>query len=201
VDKLPQVVKDELQRKTLDESRKMFKPVVADLKENINRIIDIKQMSIDILVENKDLLVEMFQKIGAREFVFIQHVSAVMGFILGVLQMLLWIILNSGGEECGAHHNSFHCWGGYVILPVSGLIIGFFTNWLGITMIFRPTEPHIICGGYVNIQGVFLKRQVQVSEELAKVVVKISSMRAGCWSMLLRQMASWTKFWKYMTRI
>merc|ERR1719478_1692543 len=74
--KLPQVVKDELQRKTLEESRKMFKPVVADLKENINRIIDIKQMSIDILCENKELLVEMFQKIGAREFVFIQHVSA-----------------------------------------------------------------------------------------------------------------------------
>lgn len=57
-------------------------------------------------------------------------------------------------------------------MPASGLIIGIFTNWLGINMIFKPVEPHLICGGYLNIQGVFLKRQVQVAEELAKVICK-----------------------------
>ena len=25
--------------------------------------------------------------------------------------------------------------------------------------IFRPVQPHIVCCGYVNCQGVFLKRQ------------------------------------------
>jgi len=57
-----------------------------------------------------------------------------------------------------------------VILPTSGLIIGYFTNWFGIKMIFRPVRPRIICGGYVNIQGVFLKRQRQVSEQMAAMV-------------------------------
>jgi len=171
---LPDGVKDELQKKVLEESQKMFDPVIQDLKENINTIIDIKQMAIDVLIENKPLLVEMFQRIGKREFTFIQHVAAVMGGIFGVMQMLMWVALNSGGDACpadGSNH-AFHCWGGFVILPVSGLCIGIFTNWLGITMIFRPVEAHIICGGYVNIQGVFLKRQVQVSEELATVICK-----------------------------
>merc|ERR1740138_1652740 len=148
----------------------MFQPVIDHLKTNINQIVDIKQMAIDVLVDNKPLLVEMFQEIGRREFVFIQHMAAVMGFVLGIIQMLLWIALNSGGDEAeckaiGSH--PFRCYAGFVVLPVSGLIIGYFTNWLGIPMIFRPVEPHIICGGYVNIQGVFLKRQQEVSKELA----------------------------------
>jgi len=123
-------------------------------------------------MEEKPLLVKMFLQIGKREFVFIQHVSAVMGFILGVVQMSLWILLNAGGDgKCsGVEGHSFRCWGGFVILPVSGLIIGYFTNWLGITMIFRPVEPKIVCGGYVNLQGVFLKRQQQVSKELASMI-------------------------------
>jgi len=169
---LPQKVKDELQVKVMEESQKMFHPVIQDLKQNINTIIDIKQMSIDVLVENKPLLVEMFQKIGEREFTFIQHVAAVMGFFLGVIQMMLWLGLNPADEPCPAGDSSFRCWGGFVILPLSGLIIGTFTNWLGITMIFRPVEPHMYCGGMVNIQGVFLKRQHQVAEELAKVICK-----------------------------
>jgi len=170
---LPENVKGELQKKVLEESQKMFHPVVQNLKQNINEIIDIKQMAIDVLVANKPLLVEMFQKIGEREFTFIQHVAAVMGFLLGVLQMMLWLLLNDGQGECDAATSSqFHCWGGFVILPVSGLCIGIFTNWLGITMIFRPVEPHIVCGGYINIQGVFLKRQVQVSEQLALMICK-----------------------------
>eukprot|EP00446_Apocalathium_sp_SHHI-4_P009758 CAMPEP_0177156960 /NCGR_PEP_ID=MMETSP0367-20130122/3003_1 /TAXON_ID=447022 ORGANISM="Scrippsiella hangoei-like, Strain SHHI-4" /NCGR_SAMPLE_ID=MMETSP0367 /ASSEMBLY_ACC=CAM_ASM_000362 /LENGTH=500 /DNA_ID=CAMNT_0018602445 /DNA_START=174 /DNA_END=1677 /DNA_ORIENTATION=- len=170
--RLPEVVKAELRTKVMEQSRVMFGPVIEDLKTNINRIIDIKQMAIDILVENKPLLVKMFLQIGQREFVFIQHVSAVMGFFLGALQMTFWIILNHGEEgHCqGAAGHSFRCWGGFVILPVSGLIIGYFTNWLGITMIFRPVEPKIVCGGYVNLQGVFLKRQQQVSAELAKMI-------------------------------
>ncbi|CAE7531435.1 unnamed protein product, partial [Symbiodinium necroappetens] len=55
-------------------------------------------------------------------------------------------------------------------LPVTGLVIGYFTNWLAITMIFRPVQPHIVCCGYVNCQGVFLKRQQEVSRELATMI-------------------------------
>jgi len=156
-EKLSEAVKDELQSKVIEESRNMFDPVIVDLKTNINTIVDIKEMAIEVLLENKPLLVEMFQEIGNREFIFIQHVAAVMGFVLGMIQMSLWLVMQNNAPE----------WAGYVILPVSGLIIGYLTNWLGITMIFRPVEPHLFCFGYVNIQGVFLKRQQEVSKELA----------------------------------
>merc|ERR1712156_988399 len=37
-------------------------------------------------------------------------------------------------------------------------------------MIFRPVQPHICCWGYVNMQGVFLKRQPEVSKQLTKMI-------------------------------
>jgi len=172
--RLPDMVKRELENRVLEQAPEMFNPVIADVKLNINQIVDVKQMAIQILIENKPLLVEMFQKIGSREFIFVQHFSAVLGFFCGVIQMLLWLVINNGHDEAECNDpqtkGAFHCWAGFLILPVSGLIIGYFTNWLGINLIFRPVWPHIICGGYVNIQGVFLKRQQQVAYEMTKMV-------------------------------
>eukprot|EP00429_Kryptoperidinium_foliaceum_P101239 CAMPEP_0176253318 /NCGR_PEP_ID=MMETSP0121_2-20121125/35954_1 /TAXON_ID=160619 /ORGANISM="Kryptoperidinium foliaceum, Strain CCMP 1326" /LENGTH=363 /DNA_ID=CAMNT_0017593091 /DNA_START=263 /DNA_END=1354 /DNA_ORIENTATION=+ len=171
---LPESVKEELRAKVLEESKYMFDPVIQDLKSRIHELVDFKEMAVEVLCEDKKLLVELFLRIGRKEFVFIQHISAVMGFVLGVFQMFLWIMLNAGGDgDChGAGKDSFRCWGGYLILPLSGLVIGYFTNWLGIKMIFRPVEPRVICNGYVNIQGVFLARQQEVSKELAVTVCK-----------------------------
>jgi len=151
--KLPDAVKNELQVAVLESSQEMFRPIITDLKRNVNQIFNIKQMAVDALVEDKPLLVKMFQEIGRKEFTFVLHVAAVMGFILGVVQMLIWKYV--------------HVWWS---LPLSGLIIGYFTNWLAITMIFRPVQPHVICGGYINVQGVFLKRQQQVSRELTNMI-------------------------------
>merc|ERR1712046_567143 len=84
-----------------------------------------------------------------------------MGFLLGLVQTALYIY-----NEKGPQYEYFD----YILLPVSGLIIGYFTNFLAIKMTFSPIEAHIICGGYVNVQGVFLKRQKEASIELAKLV-------------------------------
>eukprot|EP00933_Yihiella_yeosuensis_P048705 TRINITY_DN4505_c0_g1_i2.p1 TRINITY_DN4505_c0_g1~~TRINITY_DN4505_c0_g1_i2.p1 ORF type:complete len:481 (-),score=103.05 TRINITY_DN4505_c0_g1_i2:179-1621(-) len=152
---MPQAAKEELHIKVMEETRSMFRPVVDDIKQNINRIFNIKEMAVEALCEDKPLLVAMFQEIGRKEFTFVLHVAAVMGFFLGIIQMLLF--------------SYFHApWS----LPVSGLIIGYFTNWLAITLIFRPVMPHLLCGGYVNFQGVFLKRQQQVATELSTMICK-----------------------------
>jgi uncharacterized membrane protein YheB (UPF0754 family) len=52
-------------------------------------------------------------------------------------------------------------------LPVSGFIVGWLTNWLALKLIFRPLNP-IRLGPFV-LQGIFLKRQKEVSETFARV--------------------------------
>ncbi|CAE7279103.1 unnamed protein product, partial [Symbiodinium sp. CCMP2456] len=150
---LPDSVRQELNAKVMEQSVLMFRPVIEDLKQNVTKIFDIKQMAVEALIEDKALLVSMFQDISQKEFTFVLRVAAVMGFILGLVQMGVWRYI--------------HVWWS---LPVTGLVIGYFTNWLAITMIFRPVQPHIVCCGYVNCQGVFLKRQQEVSRELATMI-------------------------------
>merc|ERR1719331_903773 len=116
-----------------------FKPMHSDIKSNIHSILDIQQMSIDALVAKPKMMVDMFREVGAREFRFIQHVAAVMGFILGLVQTVLYVLNNNYWKKD---------WFDYVLLPVSGLIIGYFTNWLAIFLTFRPIEATMCCCGY-----------------------------------------------------
>lgn len=155
---VPDVVKKEINQKALEESTKLIDPIIVDVKKNIYQIFDIKDMCVYQLTSNKALLVQLFQEIGSREFKFILHVSAFMGFVLGCVQLVLWACLSDSREYA------------IFILPASGLVIGYLTNWLAIFMIFKPRSKHVCCCGYLNFQGVFMKRQKQVAEELSKML-------------------------------
>jgi uncharacterized membrane protein YheB (UPF0754 family) len=114
-------------------------------------------MAIDTMVNNPRTMVDIFRASGGRELSFIQHVGAVMGFILGLIQVVLYYYVTAA-------------WADYVILPVSGVIIGFFTNWLALWMTFRPIWPHHFCYGFCNFQGVFLKRQTAAAMQISKLI-------------------------------
>lgn len=158
---LPASVKAEVKVKILEDMKKSFGPMHDKIKQNLDTILNVQQMAIDKLVACPVMMVDMFRQTGKRELAFITHVAATMGFTLGVLQVGLYV-----WNDNSLHIDYFD----YVLLPVSGLIIGYFTNFLAIKMTFSPVEAHIMCGGYVNIQGVFLKRQKEASIELAKLV-------------------------------
>jgi uncharacterized membrane protein YheB (UPF0754 family) len=156
---VPASVKEEIALKCIEESMQLFEPIMNELKARIHEVFDLKEMCVKILESDLELIVSMFQHLGRREFKFIEHFSAVMGGALGLFQLGIFHASESLPP-------AVHFW----TLPVSGLIIGYMTNWLGINLIFRPVNPHILCGGYVNFQGVFLKRQYQVAGELSTMV-------------------------------
>lgn len=56
----------------------------------------------------------------------------------------------------------------YILLPVIAGLIGWFTNWIAVVMLFRPRNPVIIFG--MNFQGVFPKRQKYLAEQLGNLV-------------------------------
>jgi len=103
--------------------------------------------------------VNIFRGVAKRELSFITHVAAVMGFILGLVQVCIYIALKGKWPYTD-----------YILLPVSGLIIGYFTNWLALKMTFSPIWPHMMCNNYINIQGVFLKRQAEAAEQMATAI-------------------------------
>ena len=56
----------------------------------------------------------------------------------------------------------------FLIFPLVGALVGWFTNWLAILMLFRPREPVRILGW--TLQGVIPSRHSQLAERIADTV-------------------------------
>lgn len=150
---LPAKMKLELLNKAIDDSPAVIDGMMNDVKERVEELFDIEDMVIRALTRDKALLNNIFISCGYKELVFIRNSGAVMGGIFGFIQMIIWLFYPAD-------------W----MVPVFGLVVGTITNWLALKMIFRPINPHYLCG--IKIQGLFLQRQAEVSDEYARVIAK-----------------------------
>lgn len=125
--------------------------VLADLKENIHELLDIDRMMVEGLTEQPEMLNRIFLQCGEAEFKFIERSGFVFGFLFGLVQMVVW--------------NYYQHWW---LLPAGGLVVGYLTNFLALKLIFRPVHPVKI--GPFTLQGLFMKRQNEVSEQYAKIL-------------------------------
>ena len=56
----------------------------------------------------------------------------------------------------------------FLVFPAVGALVGWFTNWLAILMLFRPREPIRIF--WWSLQGVIPSRHAQLAERIADTV-------------------------------
>ncbi|UAA37930.1 DUF445 family protein [Paraneptunicella aestuarii] len=126
---------------------------ISDFKHNVTEILDIKELVVKQLVAHPELINEIFLKAGAKEFPFIERSGFYFGFLFGLPTMVFWYF--------------YQLWW---ILPLGGLIVGYATNWIAIKIIFEPKHPVKI--GPFTIQGMFLKRQKEVSEVYSEIIDK-----------------------------
>jgi uncharacterized membrane protein YheB (UPF0754 family) len=59
-------------------------------------------------------------------------------------------------------------WLSYILLPIIAAAIGWFTNWVAIKMLFHPRKKIRIL--FLDIQGIFPKRQYAMAEKIGKMV-------------------------------
>ena len=116
--------------------------------DNIADIMDLEHLVVGKFVQEKKLLVELFQTCGKVELAFVIRSGLVLGFLLGIIQMAVWV-----------------AWDPWWSLAVGGALVGYITNFIAIKSIFEPVDPvHL---GPFKIQGLFLTRQHEVSAEFA----------------------------------
>jgi uncharacterized membrane protein YheB (UPF0754 family) len=132
---------------------KVTTKILADIGDNIEDILDLKEIVVDTAERDKALIGRMFQTTGAPEFKFIKRSGAYFGLVFGVVQMFAWTF--------------YPAWW---VLPFFGFFVGYATNWLALKLIFEPIEPKKV-GPFV-IQGLFHKRQNEVSKEFADMLSK-----------------------------
>ena len=133
-------------------------------KEHIDRVLDLNTVVMDAFVRDKEVLIDLFQKVGRVELEFLVNSGFGFGFVLGLAQMGLWAVKP-------------HMW----TLPVAGALVGYVTNWIAIKLLFEPAEPVDVFGLF-EVQGLFESRQVEVSDEfgefMARRVLNSSSLLA-----------------------
>jgi uncharacterized membrane protein YheB (UPF0754 family) len=148
---LPNFVRERLIKRVQAEAPQVVAEVMKDLRSNIREVFDLKHMVISALLRDKLLLNRVFAEVGRKEFRFFGHSGLVFGFLIGLVQMVTWLFYQSP-------------W----ILPAFGLFIGFASDWLALQMLFHPKKPIKILG--LTYQGLFLKRQQEVSRDYARLV-------------------------------
>jgi len=122
------------------------------LQLHINTVLDLKELVVTSMVADRRLIVELFQKCGRMELTFLVDSGLWFGFLLGLIQMAVWMFYDSPWT-----------------LTAGGAVVGYITNWAALKCIFEPVEPTRF-GPFV-LQGMFLKRQREVSAEFADFFV------------------------------
>jgi uncharacterized membrane protein YheB (UPF0754 family) len=125
--------------------------VTDQIGDNIDQLLDVKLMVIRHIEEHPELANKIFYEVGKKELRFIIRFGGVFGFLAGLPAILIVEALPY-----------------WYVLPIVEAMIGYWTNWLAIWMIFEPVEPRKI--GPFKVHGLFLRRQEQAADVYADVI-------------------------------
>lgn len=149
----------------------IMRNMVSELTYSVEDLVDMRKMVVSKMENDRQLMVNLFQRVGKNEINFIWHISALIGFFFGLVQMVIWLFIDA--------HWTITFW---------AALWGLLTNWIAIWMVFNPVNPHPrrypqlftrISGfpyikpkigiGVYNFQGAFMKRQPEVSKQFAEI--------------------------------
>lgn len=150
-DNAGEVMQNKIRARVREEVLEVSRAIAMDMADDIEHILDIETTVLDAIERNRGLMGEMFYEVGRAEFKFIERSGLYFGFLLGLLQMTIWVLYPLP-------------W----ILPAAGFVVGYLTNWIAIKLVFAPREP--IKVGPITVQGLFHKRQNEVAEAFGRTV-------------------------------
>ena len=165
--KTPKTIRQSVYEAAEEILPEVVEEMMVDIKMHINELLDLKRLSVNILMKDKTLVNEIFLKCGRKEFKFIERSGFYFGFLFGFSQMII-----------------FYFFKPWWLLPLFGLIVGYITNWLAIKLIFEPRRPKKY--GPIVFQGLFQKRQQEVAKEYSEIISSRILTTEGLFEYMLR---------------
>lgn len=151
---IPESLRRRIISRVQKDSPAMVEQMMNEIKENLDKVFDLKSMIIANLTRDKQLLNRIFREAGEKEFKFIVHCGIYFGFGIGLLQVVAWALT----------HNIW-------VMPLFGLFVGWFSDWMALKMIFNPKQPTRYLWLF-EWQGLFLKNRRTVSAKYGQLVAK-----------------------------
>ncbi|WP_162500972.1 hypothetical protein [Nocardia panacis] len=149
---LPVQVRDMVHARVSQQLPEILRELTEELGNNIDQLLDVKQMVIRYFQARPQLLNQLFQVLGAKELRFMQNFGFYFGAPMGVALVGLLHVTH---------------WPVLAVLPIGGIVIGWVVNWVGINMIFAPAYPKWWCPWR---QGLLIKRQDEITAGYAELV-------------------------------
>lgn len=151
---------------------------VRDVQSDPDAVFDIRGVVVRGLASDPKVLVDLFESVGAKDLRFVVNSGLFLGGALGILQMFLWMV-----------------WSPWWSLALTGGLVGMVTDQLALNLIFLPVEPRRI--GPMTVQGLFLRRQAQVSEAFSSFLAANVLTGKQLWDELLSGSRS-ASFWRLL---
>ncbi|SHK48003.1 Uncharacterized membrane protein YheB, UPF0754 family [Marinobacter antarcticus] len=152
-DNLPLFLRRQIYQWAREQLPERVEDLVDDFGDDLDELVDLKALLSRELKQHPDLMNRIFKQAGSVELRSVINRGAVIGGILGCFLAPAWSVYPTP-------------W----LLPVGGFVIGFITNWLAINLIFAPLKPRRFL--FWKIQGLFLRRQPEISDIWAKLVAE-----------------------------
>ncbi|MEA1081961.1 hypothetical protein [Marinobacter qingdaonensis] len=152
-DNLPLFLRRRIYQWAREQLPSRVEELVEDFGDDLDDLVDLKALLSRELVKHPDLMNRIFKQAGAVELQSVINRGAVIGGLLGAALVPLWTRYPEP-------------W----LLPLGGFAVGFVTNWIAINLIFAPVRPRRIL--FWRIQGLFLRRQPEISEVWARLVAE-----------------------------
>jgi len=152
-DEAPESVKRVIHEHTQSRLPEISSRLFEKTGKNINELMNVKMMIINHLEANPKLLNRMFLEVGDRELKFLINSGLIFGTLLGCISIPLFVYIDQ-----------------WWVLPVSGALVGYMTNFIAIKAIFNPVNEYKV--GPFRIQGLFIKRQDESVDKYASIVAK-----------------------------
>lgn len=127
--------------------------ITDGIAENIDEMLDAREMITDHVDQNPETGNRLFLGVGDRELGFVVNSGFYIGTFLGTFAIPLFLFIDR-----------------WWVLPVTGVAVGYMTNWIALQLIFYPVEERSV--GPVSLQGVFTERQQTAGKVYARIVAE-----------------------------
>jgi uncharacterized membrane protein YheB (UPF0754 family) len=146
---LPLLAQDVIVKQVQAGSPEAVRKIVDALQDNIDQVLDTKEMAVSTLRRDPALMVRLVKDISRPEMAFIARSGIYFGFALGLVQTLVWALTREP-----------------IVLPLFGMCIGWLTDWLAIKLVFFPRERRL------GFQGIFQKRRDEVASQYGELIAR-----------------------------
>ncbi len=126
--------------------------MLAEMKADLSRYVDLQFLAVTTLVRNKDKLVKLMRSVSDDAMAFVRRSGIYFGLGIGLVQMVAWALFKNP-------------W----IMPAFGFAVGFISDYIALNMLFRPVQPKKFLG-FIPFQGLLHAQRDKITRDYAKIL-------------------------------